>query len=112
MTLFGQPIVFTSDPGSYNIVDNAYMYILVTFGLVFWVMIFVLSFFTMRRLVKEEQRKLCVAFFAWMLFGITEASILQIEFEPFCLLLGQMSGVVFAASDGKRLEIAEVRRWI
>lgn len=61
----------------------------------------------MKRLICEGENRLCAAFLAWMLFGVTEASILQIEFQLFCLLLGQMVGVRF---EEQGMNLGEFKR--
>lgn len=87
-TLFGQQIVFVTD-AYYKLIDCAYMYFWVLLGGIFYFLFVIGCFITMKRLVYNEQKKLCVAFFAWMVFGMIEAVMLVIAYEPFCLLLGQ-----------------------
>lgn len=88
LKIFGQPIIWRTDT-YYNLVDCAYMKILLDLGVVFYILFAVGCFLAMLKLVKAEEKKLCVAFLAWMVFGMIEATILEISFGPFCLLLGQ-----------------------
>lgn len=91
-TLFGQSINYYAGT-RYQFVDCSYMRALLDFGLIFYCFFIIACFITMRNLVKAERKELCVIFFMWLIFGMVEDTMLNIAFQPICLLLGQMTNL-------------------
>lgn len=96
ITLFGQNILWINDPNNeyglpYNIVDSAYMKILLENGIVVFIFLCIAVVMTMYYLVKIEDGKLCVAFLSLLVHSMVETSICDISWTPFCLLMGQMA---------------------
>lgn len=92
ITLFGQKIAWVGSniPGvPYNFVDCSYVRILLDYGIIIFVVVFVLNIITMFKLVKLEEKGLCIAFLAFLVHNMIEPTIFTISIQPFFLLMGQ-----------------------
>ena len=92
----GKKILWISDFNNeyglpYNIVDCAYMKILLENGIVVFIFLCIVIVMTMYYLVKMKNGKLCVAFLSLLVHSMVETSICDISWTPFCLLMGQMA---------------------
>ncbi len=95
LTLFGQQVTWVgqgrqmADPTStYNYVDNAYLQIGITFGILFLILLAVGFYLTGRYLIAHKEYKLSWAMVMAIVYGVLNAHLCMPAFNVFILLLG------------------------
>lgn len=92
ITPFGQKITWVGEyipELQYNYVDCSYMRFCLDSGIIFLILVLLASVLTMYRLIKSNERGLCIAFLAVLVHGMIEPTMFSIAIQPFYLLLGQ-----------------------
>ncbi len=95
LTLFGQQVTWVgqgrqmADPTStYNYVDNAYLQMGITFGILFLILLAVGFYLTGRYLIAHKEYKLSWAMVMAIVYGVLNAHLCMPVFNVFILLLG------------------------
>lgn len=92
--MFGQKLLLVSTEQaklthtSALVLDNAYMHILIRYGLVFFIIFANLFRKSFKRIFENKSFELFVIMFILLIYGLTEATIIRIEMCPFLLYLG------------------------
>lgn len=82
----GRGYTFESYAG-YNFVDNSYMYILITYGIVAVVGVVILYTLALKWIFEAQNNKLCFIIVLVVLYGLIEPRLIEIYFNPFVLVV-------------------------
>ena len=93
---------------SAKILDNAYMKILLQYGLISYVLFFILLFLGIKNAIKEKNYALCTMFLVYMIYGIFENALFLIRYNVFLLYL---SNLIFFKNETKN-DISEGEKTI
>lgn len=94
ITIFGQKIdvISISEAAKRGIqangIDNMYVYILVNFGLVFFIAVMFLCYYTLNFLINCGNYTALICFLILMVFALVENPIIKIECNGFLIFLG------------------------
>ena len=93
---------------SAKILDNAYIKILLQYGLVSYLLFFILLFFGIKNAIKEKNYALCTMFLVYMIYGIFENALFLIRYNVFLMYL---SNLVFFKNKTKN-DVSEEEKTI
>ena len=92
--LFGTDVQWVGNGGrgytyssyvSYNFVDNSYMYIMITYGIVAIIAVILLYLFALKWSLKSENLRLCYILVCILTYSLIEPRLIEIYFNPFVL---------------------------
>lgn len=95
LKLWGQYIKWVGAGGQrlhpdwiYNYVDCSYLKYLLQYGIVFLLLLFTGMSLLGKRTFGSDNNGIKVAFIIWVLYGVIDAELFELNFQPFMLLLG------------------------
>ena len=71
----------------YFFIDNDYIYIFITYGVVLCSVILFIYYYSIKRMTKENNVKLFVWVVVTLIFALVNSSLISIEFNPLILVL-------------------------
>lgn len=95
ISVFGQYIKWVGRGGIkkhpdwiYNYVDCSYLKCLINYGFIFFILLMLGIVLVGNYCVKEKNVGLAVAYIFWLAYGMVDAELFELAFQPFMLLLG------------------------
>ncbi|MBR6315845.1 MAG: hypothetical protein IKR58_02465 [Lachnospiraceae bacterium] len=108
ITLFGQKIKWVGASGNrlhpdwvYNYVDCSYLKYLLNYGLIFFILLMLAIVLLGKWVADTRNPGMVIAYLIWLAFGMIDAELFELAFQPFMLLLAkplvEMTSALFTA---------------
>ncbi len=96
ITLFGQKIKWVGASGNrlhpdwvYNYVDCSYLKYLLNYGLIFFILLMLAIVLLGKWVADTRNPGMVIAYLIWLAFGMIDAELFELAFQPFMLLLAK-----------------------
>ena len=83
----------------YNYVDCSYLKYLIHYGIFFFIILMLCIIWVGKKLPEKKNTGLVIGFLFWLIYGMIDAELFELGFQPFMLLLGINFDNVYPTED-------------